>query len=251
MAGHSKWANIKYKKGATDAKRAKIFSKIAKEITVAVKMGGEVLENNSRLRLCIATARAANMPNDNINRAIKKATGELSDALYEELTYEGYAPQGVAIVVDCLSDNRNRSASDIRNLFNKNHGNLGTPGSVAWIFHRKCQFIIEDEKTSEDQLLELTLDIDIEDIIDNGANTFEILAPIETFEDIQKVLEQANLNITTAQLTKIPENTVNIKDEATAQKIMRLIDVLEEHDDVQKVYTNFSVDEKILQKLME
>jgi len=188
MAGHNKWSSIKHKKGALDAKRGKIFSKIAKEIAVAVKIGGNDPSSNPRLRNAIISAKAVNMPNDNVNRAIKKGSGTTESNDYEEFSYEGYAIEGVAVLVDCLSDNRNRTASEVRNIFNKNNGNLGVSGSVSWMFQRKSQFIIEDKNTNEELLMDIVLDYGVEEINQEG-DVIEIITPPESFEDVQNALK--------------------------------------------------------------
>ena len=245
MAGHSKWANIKHKKGAADAKRGKIFSKIAKEITVAARIGGPEADSNPRLRAAIALGRSQNMPNDNINRAIKKGTGELEGDIPEDLVYEGYAVEGVAILVECLSDNRNRSATDIRTIFNKNNGSLGNSGSVAWMFHRKAQFVLEGENADEEKLMDVVLDAGAEDIeVEDGMA--EVLGPPECFEDVVAALEKAGMATVEATVTKLPENTVKVEDVSAAKKILGLIDALENNDDVQNVYSNHEMDEDIL-----
>ena len=250
MSGHNKWSSIKHKKGATDLKRGKSFSKIAKEIIVAVKIGGEDPNSNPRLKNAIISAKSINMPNDNVKRAIKKGNGDTENNNYEELSYEGYATEGIAIVVDCLSDNRNRTASEIRSLFSKNNGNLGVTGAVSWMFHKKSQFIIESTEANEDSLAEIMIDAGAEEInIDN--KSAEIIASPHSFDTIQKALAKANITPTTAQITKLPENYINIKDAKKAKQILHLIDVLEDNDDVQNVYANFSIDSTILNKLTE
>ena len=250
MAGHNKWSSIKHKKGAADAKRGKIFSKIAKEIVVAVKIGGEDPLTNPRLKNAIISAKSANMPNDNINRAIKKGSGNDVDSNYEELSYEGYAPEGVAVVVDCLSDNRNRTASEVRSIFGKNNGNLGVTGSVSWIFQTKSQFIIEGEQAQEEILIDAVIDDGAEEInAENGLA--EIIGSVESFDSIQKALERNNIDYKSAQLTKLPENHINITDVKKAKQVLRLIEILEDCDDVQNVYTNLEIDPSILEDVME
>lgn len=247
MAGHSKWANIRHKKGAADAKRGKIFSKIAKEITVAVRIGGPEADSNPRLRSAITLARSQNMPNDNIDRAIKKGTGELGGDIPENLVYEGYGAEGVAILVECLSDNRNRSATDIRTIFNKNNGSLGNSGTVAWMFERKAQFILEGDNADEEKLLETVLDAGAEDFtVEDGMA--EVLGPPECFENVSRVLEEANMETVDASVTMLPENSVKIEDVSTAKKILGLIDALDNNDDVQNVYSNHEIDEQILEQ---
>lgn len=250
MAGHNKWSSIKHKKDATDAKRGKIFSKIGKEISVAVKIGGLDPSSNPRLRSAIISAKAINMPNDNVDRAIKKGSGDNDGNDYEELSYEGYAVEGVAVVVDCLSNNRNRTASEIRSIFGKNNGNLGVTGAVLWIFHHKSQFIIEGKNADEELLIEIVLDEGAEEIIIKD-NIAEIIAPIEAFDSIQKALEKAQIKTTSAQITKLPKNNVNVTDSGKAKQILRLINTLEDNDDVQNIYANFTIDESIIKEVME
>ena len=247
MAGHSKWANIKHKKGAADKKRGKIFSKIAKEITVAVRIGGSDADSNPRLRAAIVLVRSQNMPNDNIDRAVKKGSGELDGDIPEDLVYEGYGAEGVAVLVECLSDNRNRSATDIRTIFNKNNGSMGNSGTVGWMFHRRAQFIIEGENASEELLMETVLDAGAEEInVEDGMA--EILASPECFEDISKALEGANIPTADSSITMLPENTVEVNDVGTAKKILGLIDALENNDDVQNVYSNYEISGEILEE---
>ena len=250
MAGHNKWSSIKHKKGAADAKRGKIFSKISKEITVAVKMGGEDPTSNPRLRAAINAGKAANMPNDNVKRAIKKGSGDAGGEDYEELTYEGYGPEGIALVVDCLTDNRNRSAADIKSIFNKNNGSFGVSGSVSWMFNRMSQFIIEGEKADEELLMDIVLDAGAEDIIVNDG-VAEVLGPADAFADIQDALEKAEIETVSGQVSKIPENVVEVTEVDVAKKVLRLIDALEDNDDVQNVYGNFDMSDEIAQQAME
>ncbi len=248
MSGHSKWANIKHKKGAADAKKGKIFSKFAKEIMVAVKNGGKDPDANPRLRLALAGARAANMPRENIDRAIKKGAGELGDVVFEEITYEGYGPAGTALIVECLSDNRNRTLGDVRMTFDRTGGNMANSGAVAWMFMRKAHFVIEGENADEDKLMDVVLDAGAEDIeVDDGVA--EIWAAPEAFEDIQKALEAAGIEPGESGIVRKPENKVDVKELSTAQQILRLIDKLEDLDDVQAVHHNAEIAEDVLDQI--
>jgi YebC/PmpR family DNA-binding regulatory protein len=248
MAGHSKWANIKHKKGAADKKKAKIFSRITKEIIVAVKTGGPDTETNTRLRTAIIAAKAANMPNSNIERAIKKAAGDADTSTYEEIVYEGYGPEGVAILVECLTDNRNRTGGEVRLIFDRNGGNFASSGAVTWMFHRKSRFVVTGENATENKLLEIVIDVGAEDIeeLDDMA---EIWGAPDAFEQISKALEAAHIVPEEAGLARSPENYVEIKDIDTARKIMNLIDKLEDQDDVQAVYANFDITDEIMKEL--
>ncbi len=250
MSGHSKWASIKHKKAAVDAKRGRLFTRLIKEITVAARMGGGDMDSNPRLRTAVSGAKAANMPNDNIDRAIKKGTGELPGVMYEEMTYEGYGPNGVAIMIDTVTDNKNRTVAEIRHTISKNGGNLGASNCVAWMFHKKGMVTVDAEKADEDELMEIALEAGAEDII-NESGLFQITTDPSTFEDVCRALEEQGVPMESAELTMIPENTVKVEEEKDASKILRLMDALENHDDVQNVYSNFDISEDILEKLME
>ena len=250
MAGHSKWANIKHKKGAADKKKAKIFSRITKEIIVAVKTGGPDDETNTRLRTAIIATKAANMPNVNVERAIKKAAGDTDTSAFEEIVYEGYGPAGIAILVECLTDNRNRTGGEIRLLFDRNGGNMANSGAVTWMFHRKSHFVISGENATEDKLLELLIDVGVEDI-EASDNMTEIWGAPDAFEAISKALERAAIVPEEADLTRVPENYIEIKEEDKAKKILHLIEKLEDQDDVQAVFTNFDISNEIIGKLSE
>ena len=250
MAGHSKWANIRHKKGAAAAKRGKVFSKVAKEITVSVRIGGPDPDSNPRLRAAIALGRSSNMPNDNVTRAIKKGTGDLTGAIPEDLSYEGYAVEGVAILVDCLADNRNRAATDIKIVFNRNNGSLGNAGTVRWMFDRKAQFIIEGENADEEILMDIVLDAGAEDInVEDGMA--EVLGHPNCFEPVSKALEEAGIEVSSATISKLPDTTVLIEDLACLKKILGLIDALENNDDVQHVYSNYEASEELMAQAME
>lgn len=250
MSGHSKWANIKHKKGAADAKKGRIFSKYAKEIMVAVKNGGKDPESNPRLRLALAGARASNMPRENIDRAIKKGAGELGDVVFEEITYEGYGPAGTALIIECLSDNRNRTLSDVRLVLDRSGGNMATTGAVAWVFQRKAHFVVEGENADEEKLMEVVLDAGAEDLeVEDG--TADIWAAPEAFDAISKALEAAGIATTEAGITRKADNTVEIKDASVASQVLRLIDKLEDLDDVQAVHSNAEIPDEIMEQVEE
>lgn len=237
MSGHSKWANIKHRKGKMDAVRGKITTKIGREITVAVRLGGSDPTGNMKLKLALAKAKANNIPKDNIQRAIQKGLGTLEGSTYEELTYEGYGPGGAAVLVDILTDNRNRTAADIRHLFSKNGGNLGELGCVAWMFKRKGLFVVEKETgADEEELMMLVLEAGAEDFKTED-DAFEITTAPEDFDQVQEALEKNNITTSVAQISMIPDTTLELADDDAA-KMLRLMDALEDHDDVQEVYVN-------------
>ena len=238
MSGHSKWHNIQAKKGKADAQRGAVFTKIGREIAIAVREGGANPESNGKLRDIIAKAKANNMPNDNIQRSIKKASGELSNVVYEEITYEGYAPGGVAVIVDCISDNRNRTASDVRHCFAKYGGNLGTTGSVGFMFDERGVLVVEREPgTDEDEMMMTALDAGAEDVkVDD--DVFEILTAPNDFSTVRENLEKQGITFLSAEVAKIPQNTVAVTDPDTVLKIQKMLDLLEENDDVQNVFHN-------------
>lgn len=244
MSGHSKWHNIQAKKGKTDAARGKIFTKIGREIAIAVREGGANPESNSKLKDIIAKAKANNMPNDNIQRSIKKAAGEGSNATYEEITYEGYAPGGVAIIAQIVTDNRNRTSSDVRHIFDKNGGSLGTPGSVSYMFDNKGVIVIEREPgMDEDEIMMTALDAGAEDVkVDEDA--FEIITAPNDFSSVREKLESAGFAFLSADKQMIPQNTVSIADPDTLTKVQRLLDMLEDNDDVSEVYHNAELPEE-------
>ena len=238
MSGHSKWHNIQAKKGKADAQRGAIFTKIGREIAIAVREGGANPESNGKLRDIIAKAKANNMPNDNIQRSIKKASGELSNVVYEEITYEGYAPGGVAVIVDTISDNRNRTASDVRHCFAKYGGNLGTTGSVGFMFDELGVLVVEREPGSdEDEMMMIALDAGAEDV-KVEEDVYEILTAPADFSTVRENLEKQGFSFLSAEVQKIPQNTVEVTDPDTIQKIQKMLDLLEESDDVQNVYHN-------------
>lgn len=251
MAGHSKWANIKHKKARSDEKRGKEFTKVAKEITIAARSGGGGdPDSNSKLKLAIQKAKAINMPNDNINRAIKKGTGEIESDVIEEILYEGYAPAGIAVLLEIATDNRNRTASEIRHLFSKNNGNMGEGGCVAWMFNRAGLITVSKENASdEDEFMLQAIEAGADDVRDEG-DIWEIITSPENFMEVKEKLEQDNIVIEDADVIMLAENTTEINDEETAAKILKLIDLFEDHDDVQNVYTNMSIPDEIMEKLI-
>lgn len=248
MAGHSKWANIKHKKGKADAKRGKVFTRISKEITIASREGGGDPDGNPRLRLAIQNARAVNMPNDNITRAIKKGTGEIEGVTYEEITYEGYAPNGVAIILETVTDNKKRTVSEVRALMSKHGGNLGESNSVAWNFERKGVIEIKTNGKTEDELFEIVLEVGADDI-EYSEDTSRIICPMESFAIVNKYLEENNFEICEAKLEYIAKNTVNLSTVADARKVLKFVDIFEDHDDVQNVFYNFEIDDAIAEQL--
>ncbi|MCD6407982.1 YebC/PmpR family DNA-binding transcriptional regulator [bacterium] len=247
MSGHSKWHSIKHKKMAEDAKRGKIFTKLIREIMVAAKMGGPNPETNPKLRMAIEKAKSYNMPNDNIQRAIKKGTGEEGGVNYEQFTYEGYGPGGVAIYVEVLTDNKNRSAAEIRSIFSRHNGNLAGAGSVSWIFERKGLITVKKEGVDEDTVLGIILDAGAEDM-KTESDRYEIITTPENFEKVKKALEENNIPIENASITFIPKNTVRLEGKE-AEQLLKLLDELEECDDVQGVYANFDIPDEILETI--
>src|SRR5882757_7711605 len=241
MSGHSKWATIKHKKGALDAKRGKIFTRLIKEITIAAKLGGGDPDGNPRLRSAIAAAKAENMPAENIKRAIQRGTGELEGVSYEEITYEGYGPGGVAIIVDVLTDNKNRAVSEIRHAFSKNGGNLGESNSVSWMFSKKGVIVVDKAAASEEKLTEIVLDAGAEDLSDEGG-TWEVLTDPKEFEAVMNALKAAKVTPEHGEVTMISSTYTKLEG-APANQMMRLLEVLEDLDDAQHVYSNFDMDE--------
>ena len=248
MSGHSKWHSIRHKKGATDAKRGKIFSRINKELMVAARMGGGDPSANPRLRQAIATAKAENMPKDNIERAIKKGTGELEGVNYEEHVYEGYAPGGVALLIEVMTDNKNRAAADIRYVFNKRGGSLGEAGCVAWMFDKKGLIVFEQELVDEDEVLEVALEAGADDVI-TTEDQYEVHTELAAFESVKQAFDDQELRYTMAEITMMPQNTVKVDDEAQAAQVLKLMEAIEDADDVQKVYANFDIPDEILQRI--
>lgn len=248
MSGHSKWSTIKRKKGANDARRGKIFTRLIKEITVAARQGGGDPEGNPRLRSAVASAKAENMPKDNISRAIQKGTGEIAGEVYDEILYEGYGPGGVAVLVECLTDNRNRTVADVRHYFAKNNGNLGESGCVAWMFDKKGLILVDKEIVSEEELMDLALEAGAEDVIEEESE-FQIITSPEEFEDVREALEEGGLSFIDASISMIPQNTVDVAEEKIARSMLRLMESLEDHDDVQNVYANFDIDDDLMEQL--
>lgn len=243
MSGHSKWSTIKRKKAVIDAKRGKIFTKLIKEITVAAKIGGGDIEANPRLRLAVDNAKAANMPMDNIERAIKKATGELEGVTFLELMYEGYGPSGVAFIVECLTDNKNRTVAEVRHLFTKYGNGLGESGSVAWMFDRKGIITFPIQGKSEDDILEIILEAGADDLQAED-DYFEVTTSVDSFEDVRKALVDSGIEIENASLQWIAKNTIDVSGEA-AEKVEKLYDMLEDSDDVQNVYSNADFSDEV------
>lgn len=247
MAGHSHWAGIKHKKALVDNKRGKVWSKCSKAIIVAAKIGGGDLDTNVRLRNAIADAKAARMPKDNISRAVKKGTGELDGGNVEEVLYEGYGPGGVAIMCDILTDNRNRTAPEIRKLFETLHGKLGATGCVAWMFERKGMFLVPADGTDEDTLMELALEAGADDVAALG-DKFEITCEPDLYSDVGHALESAGVEVEAKQLTRVPSTTVEL-DAETAPKVLKLMEQLDDHDDVEGVSSNFNISEEIMAQI--
>jgi YebC/PmpR family DNA-binding regulatory protein len=247
MSGHSKWSSIKHKKAATDAKRGKIFTKLIKEITVAARMGGGDMDANPRLRTAIQAAKSENMPKDNIERAVKKGTGELEGVNYEESIYEGYGPGGAAVLIESLTDNKNRAVADIRHIFSKNNGNLGENGCVAWMFDKRGYIVVESKNVDEDTLMEVALEAGAEDVREDDSN-FEVISAVEDFEAVKSAVDAASIPHIAAEITMLPQSTTNLAGKE-AEQMVRLMEMLEDCDDVQKVYTNADIPEEIVNNL--
>ncbi len=248
MSGHSKWHSIRHKKGATDAKRGKIFSKLIKEIIVAARLGGGDPTGNPRLRTAVAAAKAENMPKDNIERAIKRGTGELDGLNYEETIYEGYGPGGVAVLVEVMTDNKNRAAADVRYIFSKRGGSLGEAGCVAWMFHKKGLIVFDQNQISEDEILEVALDAGADDVV-TTEDQFEVYTDLAAFESVKQAFDDRGLRYTMAEITMVPQNTVKLDDESQAVQILKLMEAIEDSDDVQKVYANFDIPADVLERI--
>ena len=246
MSGHSKWATIKHKKAALDAKRGKVFTRIIKEIMIAARSGGDP-DANPRLRTAVTAAKAVSMPQENIKRAIMRGTGELEGGQIDEIMFEGYGPGGAAVLVEVATDNRNRTVSEIRHVFTKNGGNLGEHGSVSWMFERKSQILVEKDKAGEDQLMTIALDAGAEDLRDGGDN-WEVISAPEAHEAVLNAIQAAGIPTPSAEIGMIPKNLMKLEGK-NAQAMLRLSDALEEHDDVQNVYSNFDVDEKEIEAM--
>lgn len=249
MAGHSAFSNIKHKKGRADEKRGKLFTKFTKEISVAAKLGGGDVSFNPRLRMAVDKAKAENMPKDSIARAIKKGTGELDGVDYVEIQYDGYGPAGVAFIVEALTDNKNRTASSVRSIFSRGGGNLGETGSVGWMFEKKGIINISKDKCEEEKIMDLALEAGADDIETEGEQ-FTVITSFADYEAIKKTIEDAGIEVESSEITRIPQNTIAVTDEETAELILKLYDKLEDDDDVQAVYANFEIEQSILEKLM-
>ena len=247
MSGHSKWASIKHKKGAVDAKRGKVFTKLIKEITVATRLGGKDPDSNSRLRVAIAAAKAENMPKENIERAIKKGTGELEGSNYEEVTYEGYGPGGVAVLIEVLTDNKNRAVADVRHLFERSGGNLGESGCVAWMFSQKGLIVFQKDQVEEEMLFELALEAGADDIKEDEKE-LEVITEPSSFEKVKTAIENAGIRYTLAEVTMIPKTTVKI-DDKHAQQMLTLMENLEDNEDVNHVYANFDISDEAMEAI--
>lgn len=249
MSGHSKWASIKHKKASTDAKRGKVFTKIVKEISIAARLGGGDLSGNPRLRTAIEKAKEVNMPSDNIKRAVMKGTGELPGVSYEEYIYEGYGPGGAAILIEVLTDNKNRTSPEIRHILTKNNGNMGEAGCVGWMFEKKGYILIEKTKIDEDNLMSIALDAGAEDMKnDPKEDNYEIITMPEHLGKVKTAIEAASIPVSLAEITMLPKNYAPV-DEKQAEQMIRLIEALEDNEDVQNVYTNFDVPEEVIAKV--
>jgi YebC/PmpR family DNA-binding regulatory protein len=245
MSGHSKWASIKHKKGAIDAKRGKAFTRLIKEISVAARMGGGDPGGNARLRQAITAARAENMPKDNIERAIKKGTGELEGVSYEEVSYEAYGPGGVAVLIDCLTDNKNRTVADLKHIFDRHGGNIGSPGCVSWIFEKKGMIAFDKGNIEEEKLLEVALDAGAEDVRQSG-DQFEVVIKPNDFEKIKKAFDSSGLKYSLAEIAMIPQNTVRLEGKK-AEQMLNLMEALEDNDDINHVYANFDIPDEVME----
>ena len=242
MSGHSKWATIKHKKAATDAKRGRIFTKVIREITIASRVGGGDPDTNPRLRTAIAAAKNENMPNENIERAIQRGTGQIEGEQYEEVNFEGYGPGGVGMIVQVVTTNRNRVVSEIRHLMSRHGGNLAETGAVGWMFSRKGQIVVSKDQASEDKMLSIVLDAGAEDLRDDGSS-WEVLTPPDAFENVREALTKGDVKSESAEIAWVPQNYIKLTGSA-AQQMLKLVEALEEHDDVQHVFANFDIDEK-------
>jgi YebC/PmpR family DNA-binding regulatory protein len=248
MSGHSKWSTIKRKKGAIDSKRGKIFTKLIKEITLAARLGGGDIEGNARLRSAVLAAKEENMPKDNIDRAIKKGTGELGGGVaYEEITYEGYGPAGVAVIVEVMTDNKNRTVAEVRHMFSKHGGNLGENGCVAWMFDKKGSIVIEKKTVGEDALMEVAIDAGADDVRDQETE-WEVITDPLAFEAVKKAIDQKGWKVLEARVGLIPQNTIRLE-VGKAEQMLKLMEKLEDNDDVQNVYVNFDIPDEVMEQL--
>jgi YebC/PmpR family DNA-binding regulatory protein len=244
MSGHSKWSTIKHKKAAQDAKRGAMFTKVIKELTVAARMGGGDVDMNPRLRTAVLKAKAVNMPQDTMQRAIMKGTGELPGVNYEEITYEGYGPGGVAMIVTVLTDNRNRTVAEVRKIFSKNGGNLGESGCVAWMFQKKGLIVVDKDKIDEDELLGIALEAGAEDVRPSDT-MYEVITAVEDFEPVKQGITTQGIEPSSSEISLLPQTTVRLEG-SQARQLLKLMDELEEHDDVQNVYANFDIPDEVM-----
>lgn len=247
MAGHSHWAKVKHQKGLTDIRKGKLFSKLSREISIAARLGGGDPTFNSRLRRAIANAKDEGVPLENITRAIQKGTGEIAGSHYEDVLYEGYGPGGVAVLVEAATDNRNRTTAEIRNLFSKYGGNLGAAGSVSWIFQKKGRIVLDGDQNDFDRVFEVALEAGAEDVEQKGSE-IEVICLPEKLDELQKHLDTAGLTIKSSQITYLPKNSISVTDKETFKSLYRLLDILEDHDDVQNVYANFDAPQELLEQ---
>lgn len=250
MGGHSHWAGIKHKKALVDAKKGKVFTKLIREITIAAKIGGADLGSNARLRKAVDDAKAANMPAENVKRAIMKGTGQLPGTVYEEITYEGYGPNSVAVIVECTTDNKNRTFAEIRKIFQNHGGAIGTSGCVSYMFSKKGVILVSKEDATEETLMDVALEAGAEDI-KTSAEGFEVITAPEAFDAVKAALEGKNIKLASAEITMLPSNEVEVTDVEAASKIVRLIETLDEHDDTKEVYSNDKISEEVLAKIEE
>jgi len=250
MGGHSHWAGIKHKKALVDAKKGKVFTKLIREITIAAKIGGADLGSNARLRKAVDDAKAANMPAENVKRAIMKGTGQLPGTVYEEITYEGYGPNSVAVIVECTTDNKNRTFAEIRKIFQNHGGAIGTSGCVSYMFSKKGVILVSKEDASEETLMDVALEAGAEDI-KTSAEGFEVITAPETFDAVKTALEGKGIKLASAEITMLPSNEVEVTDVEAASKIVRLIETLDEHDDTKEVYSNDKISDEVLAKIEE
>ncbi|MBO7605453.1 MAG: YebC/PmpR family DNA-binding transcriptional regulator [Elusimicrobiaceae bacterium] len=250
MGGHSHWAGIKHKKALVDAKKGKVFTKLIREITIAAKIGGADLGSNARLRKAVDDAKAANMPAENVKRAIMKGTGQLPGTVYEEITYEGYGPNSVAVIVECTTDNKNRTFAEIRKIFQNHGGAIGTSGCVSYMFSKKGVILVSKEDATEETLMDVALEAGAEDI-KTSAEGFEVITAPETFEAVKTALEGKCIRLASAEITMLPSNEVEVTDAEAASKIVRLIETLDEHDDTKEVYSNDKISDEVLAKIEE
>lgn len=247
MSGHSKWSSIKHKKGAADARRGKIFTRLIKEITVAARLGGGDPDGNPRLRTAIQAAKAENMPKENIERAIKKGTGELEGTSYDEVNYEGYGPGGVAMLINCLTDNKNRTVADIKHLFDRHGGNLGEPGCVSWIFEQKGLIIFDKEKVDEEKVLDVALEAGAEDV-NEEETVFEVITAPSDFEAVKKDFDVKGMVYTVAEISMIPKNTIKLEGKK-AEQMLNLMEAFEDNDDINHVYANFDIPDEVMEAI--